>query len=269
MSELNNSNEMQVNKSENGKGKGIMNVLSMFDVVTGPVNAVCEWVKAPLKRFEHKRKMQMMDKEADVTIRLQREAAELAAERERQQAELQVEQRRWNAEIDELIADSEMRRNKEMVEAIKQYQLDLSNATKEIVESLGVMSLELRRKANDLLEEKMRSYKAIQDEAKKQSIAEINEAKEMFFEDDPETYRMLVNTALSERKSTFEVAGRFMLELSEDFKRLNQNTDALLQMGMRNVDKYLEPIAGKLGTGQSLQSSYNSSQIEDKNVIDV
>ena len=84
MSELNNSNEMQVNKSENGKGKGIMNVLSMFDVVTGPVNAVCEWVKAPLKRFEHKRKMQMMDKEADVTIRLQREAAELAAERERQ-----------------------------------------------------------------------------------------------------------------------------------------------------------------------------------------
>lgn len=236
-----------------------MAFLDMFDklddIIYKPVEAVTDWVKEPLKKWEHKREMES-----------ERNSAEVEAYAARQAVKLAVDQRKWNVEIDELIADNQARHNEQMVEALKHYQLELSNATKEIVESLGLMSIELRRQANSLLEEKTLEYKKIQDDAKRQSMAEIKEAKEMFFEDDPETYKIMVNTIMAERKAMVDVAQRFMLELSEDFKRLNSNTDALLKMGMNNVNKYLEPMANQLSTTANIE--YNRLEIKD-DIIDI
>ena len=52
--------------------------------------------------------------------------------------------------------------------------------------------MELCEKANNLVIEKTKEYKKIQDEAKKQSLEEIQQAKEMFFDTDPDTYKILV-----------------------------------------------------------------------------
>lgn len=108
------------------------------------------------------------------------------------------------------------------------------------------MSLSLRAKANDLVLEKTQSYIAIQEKAKQQSKDGLAEAKEMFAEDDPETYRMLVKQILMERQSMVDMAGKFITELSEDLKRLNRNSDMLLQQGMTAVTEALSPLTASL-----------------------
>lgn len=236
-----------------------MSFFDMFDkvddIIYKPVESITEWTKEPLKRWQHKRDMETV-----------KNAAEVEAYSARQAAELAVDQRKWNAEIDELIADNQAKRNEQMVDSLKRYQIELANATKDIVESLGLMSLELRRQANNLLEEKTMEYKKIQDDAKRQSIEELKEVKEMFFKDDPDTYKIMVNNIMAERRAMVDVAQKFMIELSEDFKRLNNNTDDLLKMGMNNVNKYLEPMAKQLGTTSNIECNL----LEDKkDIIDI
>ena len=38
-----------------------------------------------------------------------------------------------------------------------------------------------------------------------------------------------------------------MKEIAADFKRLNQNTDDLMRMGMENTNRFLQPMSNGLG----------------------
>lgn len=232
-----------------------MALLDMFDklddIVFEPVKAISDWIHEPLRRMEHKRDMQAEEHASDLRIQQMREEEALEEQRNRAAAELEADQRKWNAEIDAVIAEQEDARRDRLVEAIKHYQIELANATRDIVESIGLMSLELRRRANDLVLEKTREYTALQDKAKAQSMAELQEAREMFAETDPETYRILVSDIMSERRSMIETAGKFIAELSADLKRLNQNSDLLMQKGMDAVMSALSPLNTALGTAYS------------------
>lgn len=262
-----------------------MGVLDMFDklddIIFKPVNTVCEWIEAPLRSFEHKRDMKKIQQAADIEAATRQQEVELEALRQRQAAELQVDQRKWNAEIDQLINQQEEERRDRLVESIKRYQIDLANASRDIVNSIGLMSLELREKANNLVIEKTREYKKIQDEAKKQSLEEIQQAKDMFFDTDPDTYRMLVGDIMNERRTMVDTASKFITELSEDLKRLNENSDKLMGIGMETVTEMLKPLTKALGTNNEYISPLENTitvnnekapetlVIEDDNVVDI
>lgn len=85
----------------------------------------------------------------------------------------------------------------------------------------------------------------------------------MFFETDLDTYHVLVDDIMQERRSMIETAGKFILELSEDLKRLNQNSDELMQMGMSTVTGYLKPMAASIGTVKNLDND-SLGLIEEK-----
>ncbi|MBQ8922216.1 MAG: hypothetical protein IJ060_08670 [Oscillospiraceae bacterium] len=229
-----------------------MALLDMFDklddILYKPVELICDWVHEPLRRMEHKRDMQKERNLAEIEADRTKAEIELEALREREAATLRADERKWNAEIDQFINEQEDARRDRLVAAVKQYQTELAAATRDIVESIGAMSLEMRKRANDLVLEKTNAYRAIQDEAKQQSILELKEAKEMFAETDPETFSMLRDDIMSERRSMVETAGKFIVELSEDLKRLNQNTDALMAKGMDAVMESLSPLTAAIGT---------------------
>ena len=253
------------------KGETYMAILDMFDkiddIVYKPVEAVCNWVGEPLKKWEHKRRMQSMEQAARVEAEMREREAGIETQRNEEAARLQVEQRKWNAEIDQMIAEQEDARRDRLVEALKRYQIELASASRDIVNSIGMMSLELRSRANVLVLEKTQAYRAIQDEAKTQSMRELQEAKEMFFETDPETYHLLVNDIMQERRTMVETAGKFIVELSEDLKRLNQNSDELMRMGMDAVTGYLKPVASAIGIVTNVNSD-SSQMIEEKDIIE-
>lgn len=243
-----------------------MALLDMFDklddIVYKPVEAISDWIKEPLKKWEHKRAAADAQQAAELETERAKQQMLLELQREEEAAKIQVEQRKWNAEIDNMIAEQEDARRDRLVEAIKRYQIELASASRDIVNSIGAMSLELRSRANDLVLEKTQAYKAIQDEAKQQSMHELKEAKEMFFESDPETYHILVDDIMQERRNMVETAGKFIVELSDDLKRLNQNSDELMRMGMDAVTGYLKPMADTMGI--STTSVNNSFALEDK-----
>lgn len=249
-----------------------MGLFDMFDklddIVYKPVEALCDWIGEPLKKWGHKRDMESAEQAAKLEAEMREQEARLEIQRNEEAAKLQVEQKRWNAEIDNMIAEQEDARRDKLVEAIKRYQIELASASRDIVNSIGIMSLELRGKANALVLEKTQEYRAIQDEAKKQSMQELQEAKEMFFEADPDTYRVLVNDIMQERRSMVETAGKFIVELSEDLKRLNQNSDDLMRMSMDAVTGYLKPMANAVGIAASMNGGGTSRLIEESNIIE-
>ena len=253
-----------------------MGFLDMFDklddIIYKPVEAVCDWIKEPLQVFEHKRDMARDRQREQFNENMRRLEEELAMEHEEHAAKLQFQRQKWDVEINAIIAENEAEQRDRLVEAIKNYQVQLANASRDIVESIGAMSLKLRCMANDLVLEKTQEYKKIQDEAKRQSMQELKEAKDHFFESDQETYRMLVSDIMDERRSMVETAGKCIVELSEDLKRLNENTDNLMRQGMRAVEGYLKPMARAIGSTNinacEIQMSENRS-IAAKEIIEV
>lgn len=181
-----------------------MGFFDMFDkiddIVYKPVEAICDWTKEPLKKWEHKRNMETEAQNIEAAerenaaARVHEEAmAKIAAdtaereqnaqriheeamaklqqeltEKEREsliadfeaRARIDADIRRWNAEIDQMIIQQEDERRDRLVECIKRYQIDLANAAQDIVNSIGLMSLELREKANQLVFEKTKDYRA-------------------------------------------------------------------------------------------------------------
>lgn len=137
-----------------------MAVLDMFDklddIIYKPVETVCDWIKEPLRTFEHRREMKRQQMNIEATERanaaarahelnLSRQAAENDAAQKRLDQELIEEEResiradlearakidadirRWNTEIDQMILEQEDARRDRLVECIKRYQIDLAN----------------------------------------------------------------------------------------------------------------------------------------------
>ena len=169
---------------EYGEKEKKMGFLDMFDkiddIIYKPVEAVSNWINEPLKKFEHKREMENEQNRAVIEEEKLRLEAELEQQRIRADAELAADQRRWNAEIDQMIAEQEDARRDKLVESIKRYQIDLANASRDIINSIGEMSLELRKKANELVQEKTNDYITLQKAATNDATQKLIEIGERF-----------------------------------------------------------------------------------------
>lgn len=245
-----------------------MGLFDMFDklddIIYKPVEAISNWIQEPLKVFEAGRERKKMEKAAELEMAARKQKAELQAYSERQQVELEVDRRRWNAEIDQMIQEQEMANRERLVEAIKRYQTDLATVSVEIVNSIGLMSLELRKAAHALVTEKTKEYREIQNQATESAMKRLDEINERYANNERVRLRM-ENSVMNQMDSVVEAADKFIKELSEDLKRLNQNTDDLMRMGMENVNKYLAPMTQSL----QIERGYSDvKQIENNTIID-
>lgn len=256
-----------------------MAVLDMFDklddIIYKPVETVCDWIKEPLRAFEHRREMKRQQMNIEATERanaaarahelnLSRQAAENDAAQKRLDQELIEEEResiradlearakidtdirRWNAEIDQMILEQEDARRDRLVECIKRYQIDLGNATTDIVENIGMMSLELREKANELVQQKTESYIEMQKKAETAAMERLEEIDVRFANNERVRIRM-EDSVIDNMNAIIDHANELMKEIAADFKRLNQNTDDLMRMGMENTNRFLQPMSNGLG----------------------
>ena len=255
---------------EYGEKEKKMGFLDMFDkiddIIYKPVEAVSNWINEPLKKFEHKREMENEQNRAVIEEEKLRLEAELEQQRIRADAELAADQRRWNAEIDQMIAEQEDARRDKLVESIKRYQIDLANASRDIINSIGEMSLELRKKANELVQEKTNDYITLQKKATNDATQKLIEIGERFANNERVRIRM-EDSVIDNMDAVINHANNFITELSEDIKRLNQNIDTLARESVNNINKQLAPLTNSLG--QSLEYHSDSIQIEDKTIVDL
>lgn len=252
------------------KSERIESMLEMFDklddIIYKPIETVCDWIKEPMKSLEAGRERKKMKVSADIEMDMRKQEAELQAYNARQTVELEIDQRRWNAEIDEMIAEQESQRRDKLVESIKRYQIDLATATRDIVESIGLMSLELRERANALMLEKTQEYRQLQNEATENAMQRLDDINHRFANNERVRLRM-EDSVINQMDTVVDAANKFINELAEDFRRLNMNTDNLMQMGMENINRYLEPMTKSLSVDTNLNYQ-DVKQLKDGSIIE-
>ena len=121
------------------------------------------------------------------------------------------------------------------------------------------MSIELRRQANDLVQERTAVYRKMQQTATDEAMTKLEEIQQRFAKNKSVRTRM--------EDSIIHSAEKFIDELAEDLKRLNQNTDTLTQKSMDSVNRYLDPMAKALQANPTL-STGEAKKIEENIVID-
>mgnify|MGYP004513555121 FL=1 len=72
---------------------------------------------------------------------------------------------------------------------------------------------------------------------------------------------------MNQMDAVVDAANEFIKELVVDFKRLNQNTDDLMRMGMQNVNKYLEPMAKSLQIDSKIDQQ-DLKQLPDSSIVE-
>jgi serine phosphatase RsbU (regulator of sigma subunit) len=259
------------------------------DIIYKPVETVCNYLNEPLETIhavrerknmeqvsklrQRERRMEMEFKQAEKDrdierqkeleqdkLKLEHEKAMLALEikkaeeihqqeKARAEAELSANIRKMNMEIDKLYNDAELERGERIINAMTNYQLTLANAWKEMTADLSKMSIELQKDIQNFLSEKVKEYMVIQEETKRKSAAEIQEMKKMFFEDDPETYRMMVKQILDEREEVINRTSELMKDIQERVKKIAANMDDSEVEGREYIKTILMPYASRLQVG--------------------
>lgn len=230
-------------------------VFGMFDkvddIVYEPVKAISNWMQEPLKKFQHKRDME--------TLQLQQQ---LAQEDREHIADMEISIRERHAKIDQMIIEYNDMHVEKLVDALKKYQLTLANASVEIVNNIGQMSLDLRNKAYNLVQEKSNSYYERMDEIKRKSNQELKQAKEDFG-DDSELFKELSHEILLERREMIEMAERFLSELASDMKELNVTLNELTKNNINFINQVLIPIGNVIGQS-NICIDANNPALENK-----
>ena len=234
-----------------------MNFLGMLDkiddIVYEPLKLICDWARQPIKSMDDKR-------EQTLETQRKRDDMEIEAERNERVEELNMKMREYDIQLSQMIADQEDARRDRLVESMKNYQLTLAEAKMDIGNSLGHMSIDLRDKANRMINEYVREYKALQKEVKEESDAEIMHIRETFSEDS-KTYELLLNNIIQERTAMIDTTNKLIKDLSEDVKSLTSQINSIVAESQNRIDDFLSPIK------QTLYSSTDNEKIllEKKN----
>ena len=109
-----------------------------------------------------------------------------------------------------------------------------------------MMSLELREKANELVQQKTESYIEMQKKAETAAMERLKEIDVRFANNERVRIRM-EDSVIDNMNAIIDHANELMKEIAADFKRLNQNTDDLMRMGMENTNRFLQPMSNGLG----------------------
>ena len=140
--------------------------------------------------------------------------------------DLQLENRKMNAEIDDMIAEKENKRHAQLIEAIMQYQKEMAECTVAISNSIGMMSIELRDRAQALVIAREKEYKELQERASETAIEQGKKIAESF----PEGSKMrdmMEEGVCKQYTNIIDSSRAFMETIRNDFSNMLKNIDAI------------------------------------------
>ena len=249
---------------------GFLRVIKgIFDGITKPIDVLNDWATEPLKRWGNNREQENKDKElqrdlrkqefqADMEIKKQTEIERRNAEtrqwEENQDAErkirlqesqtelqirMQTEIDRLNAETRQWEEDQDAARRIKLLDAFKKYQMELMDMNTNAVRAIGEMSLDLKNKAQNLVLEKTKEYKALQDNATNQALEEVCMIEEKYANNE-RVKEMLLKAVETKLVGVIENCTSFINELSKDITEMNKSINMLTSKGQDHIQKVLE-----------------------------
>ena len=241
-------------------------ISGVFKALTAPGEILTGWATEPLKRWENKREQENKDRDAKREIKKQTGVKEVHSRLKREEASHEAElQIKMQTEIDRIKAetvvwekDENIRQGKEILDAITSFYKELKALNDEGLSAIGNLSIDLRNKAHNLVEERMKRYNAIIDEAKEKNKKDMKDALE-FKELDKDIFLSMVQLANMQVRNTVDVCNELIKGLNEDLKTITANIDSL----QRDGQKFLQTQAGE--TRRMMLDTLPKNQIGNKN----
>ena len=207
-----------------------MAFLNMLDKVDDffykPMETICNWLQEPLKIFEAKRNMTAEEKKHELE-RIDREHA----------AKLESDMKKLDFELEELRKDKVIERNKATLETIKKYKADMAKLSVEIVNTIGNMTLDLRERANNFVQDNVKRYKELQDDAITKADKRLEEI-ETKYPEGSKSKEIMQDAVAKQMNSIIDRADNFMNTLNDDLKKITSMIDDITL----NLDKSVENV---------------------------
>ncbi len=229
-----------------------MSILKIFDIVYEPVKLICAACRQPLKNADAANERKKIELEKQLELQAKEFEANLNLRIKREEMNITTDERRLNEEINQMIEDKNFQRDMEKAEFIKKYREDTIKLGASISESLGAMSIELRKRTQDLVLDKTKEYITLQTNAKQRFKEDLKELNELFG-DDEESKSMMRKISFDQVQAIMETTRKFMSSMDEDIKGMQKNIDMITTQAVANTEKYLS-------TMDSLRSISNSAQ---------
>lgn len=250
-----------------------MNILNwadkLDDIIYAPVSIITEWAKEPLRRSQYKMDEKIKDnesrriretKEHDVQLEVkqQTEVAKVLSELEQYNKDRELDRKikesehevammiktkteieRILDEIDQLKKDNEFNRMIAVTEAIMQFKERLTKVNLDAIASIGNMQIDLRDKAYNLIVEKSKCFKELQDVAWNDAFSDLKRIEENFADNDG-AKRILTNAVDNRLANIITASNNFLNELNNDILSINQNINLLTENGQNFIERHLE-----------------------------
>lgn len=244
------------------------------DIIYKPIETVCDWLKAPLKsmddnraakiereKIELKAKIDKADKELDAKIEadIKKLDTELAIKRETEVVKI-------IAEIEELKKDKDFARKKAVSDAIIEYQREFTKLNVNAINAIGHMQLDLRERVQNMILDKTRQYKALQDEAKQEAMQEYKAIMQEFA-NEPEIKQNMINHVNESVAIIIHNSKVFITELTEDLRSVNKSIDILALNGQKFIENHLQQFHSLGFSQEQLKQLENNNS--SSNIIDI
>lgn len=251
-----------------------MKYLNMFDklddIIYKPIETICDWLKHPLKSMDDNRNAKIEKEKAELFAKIKKDEKELDAKIESDIKKLdtdlaikrETEVVRIIAEIEDLRKDKDFARKKDVSNAIIEYQRELARLNVNAINAIGHMTLDLRERVQNMILDKTRQYKALQNEAKQEAM---NEYKIIMreFANEPEIKQSMIHHVDQSLTIIINNSKIFITELTEDLRSVNKSIDILALNGQKFIENHLQQFHVLGFSQEQLKQLDNSSQSFD------
>jgi hypothetical protein len=196
------------------------------------------------KRSEHKRQEAAKDRELERHITRETEIIRIITD------------------IEQLKKDKEFERMKAVSDAMIKYQTELTRINVEAVEAIGLMRIELQRKAYDLINEKTEQYNELQHKALHQAQDQLERIDANL--NMSEASRNIMTNAVDKKLAgIIDNATRFIVQLNDDMQLISKDINLITNSGQNFIQRHLEQFQ-LIGMSGNEISAISSDSIETK-----
>lgn len=243
---------------------GFLDKLGQFgSLLTKPFEIIGDYLSEPLRGWEHERSE--ASKAATHSHSKDLEQSRIKAEsdariREREsETNLAIKTRQLDRELEEWVKDQEIARFERVTEAVMRYRQQFVEMNNNAIRAIGEMQIELRRSAHELVEEKTRRYKALQNEAMQEAMSDLVRIEQQF-SGNPVAKQMLEKAVDAKLAMVINGAGELMQELTVDLRQLSESIARLADRGEEFVSVHLQQFhTRQLGTIEQLSANPTKS----------
>ncbi|MBQ7630911.1 MAG: hypothetical protein IJS81_12000 [Selenomonadaceae bacterium] len=209
-----------------------MNLAKVLKFVGGSI------IEKPLEIIDKQFNFYQERKNAEHAMKLRHEDAKF-------QQQLELDRQKFNVELEEMIRNKDVERGAKLLDTIQEYQLTMAKCAVSIDESLEKMTIELRNQAHNLIVEKKKIYRQMQQDAMNSAMEQLKMIRSEFPEGSME-YQIMGEAVRAQIAGIIENSNSFMKMIDADFAKMTDNLDLISRNAADNANQYISMAFGNL-----------------------